>query len=384
MMPSDPAQFPVHAVLRSAGPEWIEAHADEWRALAADPLHREPFYQPEWIALHLRMLEPNARVRLAVAWRGERLIGALALVAERGRFARVPLRVLRPATDQVSPDRVDLLARPEDAADAAAAIWSAARVSPGWDLIDLAAVPEDGAANRLLDLAARAGYAVERAPMRCTPVLDLPGPGGTYDDAVAGTDAKFRSGLRRRWRKLDALGELRFVEYREAEPAALAAFFALEAAGWKGREGSAIASNPAERAYYAALAETAACHGYFVLHALELDGRPIAMAYGFLMDGVVYGQKIAYDEAMSAHAPGHAIVQELIRRSVAEGRRRLDFLGQTSPWKREWTDATRRFDRLLLFNRTPAARAALLAHRRLLPLAKRLRGMSDERLGTRD
>src|SRR2546425_1250296 len=72
-------------------------------------------------------------------------------------------------------------------------------------------------------------------------------PPGAWDD---GLKRKFKANLRNRERRLQALGDVAFAVARPGseQRAALETFYALEASGWKGERGTAIARRATTRA----------------------------------------------------------------------------------------------------------------------------------------
>ena len=95
---------------------------------------------------------------------------------------------------------------------------------------------------------------------------------------------------------------------------AVEGFLDLEAQGWKGARGTALASN----AQPAALARTMfgqAGQGGVSPRAdvLSLDGRSIAVSLALVCGGTAHLLKTAYDESLRACAPGLLLEDEIIR-----------------------------------------------------------------------
>lgn len=118
--------------------------------------------------------------------------------------------------------------------------------------------------------------------------------------------AKKRKELRRQHTRLAEQGNLVFERCDNA--AGLAAwieeFLLLEAAGWKGKAGSALACAPETRAFFADALAGAAAAGKLERLTLRLDGKPIAMLVNFLTPPGAYSFKTAYDEAYARFSPG--------------------------------------------------------------------------------
>jgi CelD/BcsL family acetyltransferase involved in cellulose biosynthesis len=79
---------------------------------------------------------------------------------------------------------------------------------------------------------------------------------------------------------------------------------ALEAAGWKGAERTAIAAYPDMAFAFADGARSLHAAGKLRFWKIQLDGRPIAMMYAIVEGANAWLCKIAYDEAYARFSPG--------------------------------------------------------------------------------
>ena len=141
--------------------------------------------------------------------------------------------------------------------------------------------------------------------------------GETYQArALAG---KHRKELRRRRKRLAELGELQFQSL--PEPAAdteldtfIERFLSLEAGGWKGESGSALASQSRDARFFREM--ICACHraGRLQATVLEVDGRALAMQTLLRSGPTSYAFKMAYDESFSRFSPGVLLVLDLVER----------------------------------------------------------------------
>ncbi len=115
-----------------------------------------------------------------------------------------------------------------------------------------------------------------------------------------------RQELRRQRRRLQEQGR---VEVRASDPQGdivpwIEQFLALEAAGWKGREQSALAVAQADANYFRQIVVNAANKNQVGFLGLFLDGRPIALKVNFLSGTGSFAFKIAFDESLSKFSPG--------------------------------------------------------------------------------
>jgi CelD/BcsL family acetyltransferase involved in cellulose biosynthesis len=81
-------------------------------------------------------------------------------------------------------------------------------------------------------------------------------------------------------------------------------FLKLEASGWKGRSGSALAIDEATNAFFCAALTGARAQSHLEMLRLSLDGRPIAMLVNFVTPPGSFSFKIAFDEDYARFSPG--------------------------------------------------------------------------------
>jgi CelD/BcsL family acetyltransferase involved in cellulose biosynthesis len=181
-----------------------------------------------------------------------------------------------------------------------------------------------------------------------------------YVDMSDGIDAvrsrwsrKFRSGLRRRWRRLQELGEVVVVDHHQPSEisSVLGDGLKLEAAGWKGREGVAVLSRPGYEAWFRSVAEVAEENGWLRLSALYLDGRMIAFHFDLVYDNRRHGLVRAYDESeeVAPHSPGNALVDASLEVSADAGLSTYEFGYGSQGWKYDWASEERHVNDIVVF-----------------------------------
>jgi CelD/BcsL family acetyltransferase involved in cellulose biosynthesis len=135
-------------------------------------------------------------------------------------------------------------------------------------------------------------------------------------DGEAYLKASLRPHHYREFRRLKRrLGEKSALEYgvaRQPEDIrrGVEAFLALEAAGWKGRERTAMVTDRYRAAFAREAVHLLSERDMCRVHTLSLDGRIIASLIVFIEQGVAYTWKTAYDENYSAWSPGTLLMIE--------------------------------------------------------------------------
>jgi CelD/BcsL family acetyltransferase involved in cellulose biosynthesis len=141
--------------------------------------------------------------------------------------------------------------------------------------------------------------------------------GSTEDYLEEALPRDSRRELRRLERRLGEQGKLEYAEW--AQPAGacewVQRFLAVEASGWKGQRGSALASTEANRHFFTRATALGAERGRLMMLEMRLDGRPVAAKCNFLAAaGGGFTFKIGYDEAFKRYSPGTLLEIENIRR----------------------------------------------------------------------
>lgn len=288
------------------------------------------------------------------------LRAVLPLVTSAG-WARVPANDHTPAVAPVA-DGPDALAA---LAEAVVRLAPAVRVTP----LD-ADHPFREALRRAAG--ARRGIVRERTVLR-SPYALVPDEG-----PLALVSRSLRKELGRHRRRLEGLGALTLEVSRGAEDGcrALDDLLRIEAMGWKGAGGTAIAADVAARAFYAHVTDWAAATGRLRLAVLRLDGRPVAAELDLAEGDALHSLKTGFDPEFAKQGPGHLLVALLLERLAPEGVKRYEMLGDADAYKMRWTDRVHEMRELTVFAPTPRGVAALGRSRVVPAVRRRLTGLA--------
>jgi CelD/BcsL family acetyltransferase involved in cellulose biosynthesis len=297
----------VRLLVRDAA-EALDALAAEWTALADIASEPNAFAEHWFVAASLRTLAQGQAVRLLEVRRGEKLIGLLLAETHKG-YARLPVRIVRNwAHDQM------FLGTPLVAAGEERAFWSAvlealdgAAWAPG--LLHLRGLTEDGPVRRGLE-DVRAGTVVHRQ-VRAFLDSDLR-PDAYYEQAVR---QKKRKEIRRLKNRLAELGALQARSFGGEDDldAWCSAYLALEKAGWKGEEGSALACTAEGDAFFRETVRAAGAAGRLQFLRLDVGDACIAMLVNFLTPPGSFSFKTVFDESYARFSPGVLIQLENLK-----------------------------------------------------------------------
>lgn len=129
-----------------------------------------------------------------------------------------------------------------------------------------------------------------------------------------------RRDLQRKQRRLMELGRLEYVPLHLQGDAEhwLEEFLRLEMAGWKGREGTALACKASDRDFFLTIAHAGLERKRLRLPGLMLDRRPIALRCNFVARPGSFFFKPAFDESYGQFSPGVLLEVENIRQLHAD------------------------------------------------------------------
>lgn len=300
----------------SAGFDLVE----ELDYLSARTVEPNVFFNPRFLAPAMPRLE-DREVRLAVIRDGDEYRNRLRLL--------VPFSVERPAIPLGVPvmrtwsspfgplgtplvDRDDPVGVIED--------FFSMLSRPHLKLPKVFVLPDmrlDGAvASLLTSFADSRGLTLVTTGKIERPVLESDADGEDY--LKASLRAHHYREFRRLKRRLADHGKLEHVVARGPDEIrhAIESFLTLEAAGWKGRERTAMAIDRYRAAFAREAVHRLAEQDMCRIHLLTLDGRAIACLVVFVEAGVAYTWKTAYDETLSAYSPGTLLMIEVTKQHL--------------------------------------------------------------------
>ena len=121
-----------------------------------------------------------------------------------------------------------------------------------------------------------------------------------------------RKKLRQHRRRLGEKGAISslVVSTPEAVAAGVEEFLAMEAAGWKGKRGTALASDAANAAFMRGVMDRMSRLGRASIHSLRVDDRPVSIQLVLRSGRAAYTWKTAYDEAYRDYSPGILLLED--------------------------------------------------------------------------
>ncbi|RDI59305.1 CelD/BcsL family acetyltransferase involved in cellulose biosynthesis [Microvirga subterranea] len=293
----------------------LASHVPAWDQLANRAPQQIPTLLPAWIDafLHHR-LRSKERWLCCFAYREGALIGVLPVVITPHPILGISRPILRTPSDDLTPSG-DVLLAPEYAGLAFCALLEEVRREiPGHLGLSLTAVRHGAPVLQVLRSGVQ-GYV--RCSGLCSKFSFL-NVQGRFDDYLAGL-GNMRRNLKRFHKKLEKQGAVSIDRIQGAQAGMdfLETFMALEASGWKGRNGTAMADNTEAVSFYQALAEHLGARGDFEWYVIRVQGQVIAAQMCIRCGGSLMLAKIAFDEDYSDCRPGHLLTGSVIQDAFA-------------------------------------------------------------------
>lgn len=307
----------------------LAEHADAWDGLALSVPERIPQTSHAWVASYLEHCNPESRRWYCLfAYRGSRLVGVLPVLRTR-RWGRASMLCPEDAhTDNGHPllapdgaaETLDGLLRALD--DLEPGLWLRCfRVREGSPLLSaVGARPSDLVLRPLVG----AGRFADTT--------------GTWEGFEKQLSKSFRRTLRSARRKAQAEHRVRFEVVggeEAARPDLLEHFLRIEASGWKGEAGTAIACDPERVAFYTTLTRRLAARGWLEWNLLRFDDAVVAAHLGIRLGTSLTLPKAAYDAALARFSPGHLLDREVFARAFADQTVEVNWLTD-APWMHVW------------------------------------------------
>lgn len=287
--------------------------SDRIRRLAERSLEPNPFFLPEFLEPAVEALGKKA-LRLALFSDRDDLHFFAPVVAGSGSMlARRSFSVWAHLYAPLGTPLIDRDTAPQVADSLLAHMRTSGRT-----LLSIPYLPIKSLTARALGGAVeRSGYSTI-AEVQMRPVLYPKTAGGlrAFDQMV---NQKRRHDLDRQMRRLCEAGAVSFMWARTATEieSAFNMFVALEASGWKGRHGTALARRQRIHEFARIAVAQLAQSGQASIDVMRVGDKPIAALIRFDYRGLSIPWKIAFDENYAEFSPGKQLMCDETRRWLA-------------------------------------------------------------------
>lgn len=310
----DPIQHDFTAGADAAGCEYMRvlsaqdisrpAFIKDWHRLTLNASEPSPFFEPWFLTPSLDQFSASQTIRVKAFYEGGELRGLMPITRAASYYG-YPISHAAIWLHENSFCGAPLVMKGFENAFWRAVLSHFDRHSDRALFLHLPQMPADGPINAALDdvlaQAGRRNFIVDSGERAM-----LASDASPSEYLAASMSAKKRKELRRQRSRLSEMGELSVERSLNGDGLAawIAQFLALEAAGWKGEAGSALASADTTRNFFEETLTQAAEADRLERLSLMLDGKPIAMLANFVTPPGIFSFKTTFDEAYARFSPG--------------------------------------------------------------------------------
>lgn len=291
----------------------LEKLVPEWESLAAQALEPNPFFE-HWLLLPaLRAFASKGDLRIVCVRRDGKLSGLFPFRLASRYKAGLPIAALTSWRHPHCLLCTPLVTR-ERPQESLSALFQWLRQERVASVVELGYVPAgDRFHQALVDALNLGGQVAHIADSYTRGLLCRDKDADGYINSAM--SAESRQKLRRAEKRLNEQGR---VAHRVLQPGDdirrwIDEFLRLEASGWKGKCGSALACTETNTRFANEAFTNAFQRGRLVMVGIDLDGRPIARYCGFVASEGSFAFKTAYDEEFRRFAPGLLAELDMIR-----------------------------------------------------------------------
>lgn len=281
---------------------------DAWIDLAFNAVEPNPFAEHWFLRPAIEQFLGGTQAKMIGVWQENELIGLLAVTTSQ-RYGRLPVSHVQNWLHYHCFYGAPLIRKGREAL-----FWHTilnmlddAPWAPNF--LHLAGVDPHGAAFRSL-CAARPTDIVHRSERAMLQTSMNP------DSYLAeNLRAKKQKEIRRLRARLEEMGTVGFAKLSTDDSVAswTSDFLAVEASGWKGREGSALGSCSSTTTFCTQVVAGAHAAGKLDMLKLTVDGKPVAMLINLRTPPGSFAFKIAFDEKFARYSPGVLIKIESMK-----------------------------------------------------------------------
>jgi CelD/BcsL family acetyltransferase involved in cellulose biosynthesis len=289
----------------------LASYVPDWECFAWRAPQRIPTLLPGWVAAFFRhRIKPNESWFCCIAFAGDELVGVLPLVVTPHPLFGTHWPLLRTPSDEYTASGDIALTTSCPAAVLQALLTEVRREVPCYLRLSLRAVRQTSPVWFALENISE-NYIVRRGRHWTYSYLDVQGDFAAY----LSTFGHMARNLRRFRTKLEKVGNVSMAVRKgsTATEDLLPEFLALEASGWKGRNGTAILHDPKATQFFTALVKNVSRCGHLEWHTIRVNEQLVAAQLAIRCGNCLCLVKYAFDEDFADCRPGTLLTELTLR-----------------------------------------------------------------------
>jgi CelD/BcsL family acetyltransferase involved in cellulose biosynthesis len=187
---------------------------------------------------------------------------------------------------------------------------------------------------------------------------------------------KFRKTLRNKLNRASHSGDLSFerMGITGRNDTALRDMFSVSQKSWKKQVGTDILSNPASEGFYKEICDRLGPRGMVKLFLLKKAGESIAFEFHLTYNKTAYPIRADYDKSFKHISPGSILETHILKTLFDESRiQEYNSCGHTYDYLLKWTDDTRKYVNVEVFNKNFRSRSLHILEYKVIPVLRKMR-----------
>jgi len=345
--------------------EAMRAHRTEWNEMASKQADSFPFLGFDWFSTWIENFLQDEELWVVLLYEKGILVCIAPFLKRRQKMFKLSIQKFELIGNVYSPFR-NFLFRENDferrKAHVGAVLGWMAECGGSWDVMDLAAVPEE-----------RDCFAVipEAVKERRLQFVGHVAYGDWYVDDIDCSGDEFIQGLPKKIRRdvsycLRRLQKEFAVEFKVVKDSHLvheymSVYYDVYAKSWQKTE--TVGPH-----FHRDFAEVAARQGWLRLGFLFAGDKSIAAQFWISSNGTSYILKTVYDLAYRKYSPGKVLTAEMVKYAIDVDRVSLiDYVQGDEPYKKDWTPKRRERKGITIFGRSLKGRTLDVLIRKVRP-----------------
>jgi hypothetical protein len=332
--------------------EALKPFADDWNRLCYEAPQHLPMLSYAWAVTYFEhFLDPGESWFCSIVLDENKLIGVLpVIITPIKRFGHNSMLFRSPTN--LHSTCIDFLIKPGmESTVLPLIIKSLESITPKQLGLELRRISSQSPATDLLEKYVSDSFIIKEFSGRGS-IIDTT---GKFEDYRKSLSHNFSRNLTRFNTKLFDLPNVRVVYLAgaEADEKHIPTLLQVEAAGWKGKEGTAILCSKTLIAFYTALIKRLSELGWLEWHLLYTDDRPIAVHFAIKIGRSLILNKIGYDEEFSQFSPGNILLERTFKRAFeSDDTDEINCL-TNMPWHTNWAMTKRDYYDFWIYPKKP-------------------------------
>ncbi len=315
----------------------LDSLESAWQSLLDKTPNADFFRTLDWLRVYWQHFGETQRLRVLVVHEDGKPFGIVPLVIRREWYKLGPFRVLTYPLDDWGSLYGPIGQEPDKIL--AAALDHINKTRRDWDFIELRWVEGLGVANDpVADVLRAARFTAQEREQDAAPIVDL---SQTWDQYWSERKGSWRGNCRRNERKMQKVGEVRYVRYRPTDNDPRWDLYdaceQIAMSSWQGSSttGTTI-THESVRPFLRDMHVAAVSAGAVDINLIFVDDQPAAFSYNYFYRGYVSGLRLGFDARFRSQGAGTVMTWHMIRDSFERGDHTFDFLPGSLEVKRNW------------------------------------------------